>query len=337
MCAVSDSEATINTIVVEGSSKVFVSGSADARVTVRRINVVEDGCVNVTFLQRISLTPPFFPLAQALSPLPGESASSLILAVAGTKNIIQVFVAQSGNHTEFELQAKLTGHEGWIRSLDFISETKNANADLLLASASQDKYIRLWRVHQGKDLPPAIVTRTDPALGVVGKSLSNKAHQLRADDLDYSVTFEALLLGHDDWVYTASWLQTGHVPQLLSASADGSLAIWEAERSSGVWICQTRLGEIGSQKGATTATGSAGGYWIGLWSRRGKSLVCLGRTGGWRLWNWNEDGGRWLQTPAVGGHVKEVTGVAWARDGSYLLSTGYVCSMAQNRTWSVLC
>lgn len=315
---ITESDKTVNIIVVDPRSGIFVTGCADTILKIRRIEI--DGAENVaiTLLQTISISPRFFPLALSLSSLPRTPLSS-ILAVAGTKNIIQLYVTQSTQSSvDFQLRATLTGHEGWIRSLAFISERNEENADLLLASASQDKYVRLWRVHPGEDLPAPV---TDPGLGVAGKSLANKAQEFLADGVKQSVTFEALLLGHDDWIYTVSWCQKGHRLQLLSASADGSLGIWESESSSGVWVCLTRLGESSGQKGATTATGSTGGYWIGLWSPTGKSVISLGRTGGWRLWNFNEEDQRWIQNAAVGGHVKTVTGIAWARDGTYLLSS----------------
>ena len=318
---VTDSQKTINAICVDSDSAIFVSGPADARLDVRSITFSDDGGVIISLLQTIAIAPRFFPLALALAPLQA-AAPSLILAVGGTKTAIQIYVAQGAeDHLDFTLQATLAGHEGWIRSLAFVSAGQDADTDLLLASASQDKYIRLWRVRQGDEVPSATAATTDLALGVLGKSLSNKAHRLRTSGKSYSMTFEALLLGHEDWIYATSWSKRENRLQLVSASADGSLAIWEPESSSGVWVCLTRLGEIGGQKGATTATGSAGGYWIGHWSPDGKSLISLGRTGGWRLWKHDDDEGRWLQQPAISGHVKAVTGISWATDGSYLLST----------------
>lgn len=321
LSVIADSETSINVIAVEPRSGIFVTGSADTNVKIRRITFGQDGAVHIFLLQTISVTPRFFPLALALSPLT-DSSSSLILVVGGTRSITQIYVSQGvGETTEFHLQATLTGHEGWIRSLAFVLEKEGEASDLLLASASQDKYIRLWRVHQGQDLPPAVAANASSTLGALGKSLSNKAHRFQADGLEYSVTFEALLLGHEDWIYTVSWFRDEDKLRLLSASADSSLVIWEADGTSGIWICSARLGEISGQKGATTATGSTGGYWIGLWSPSGSSVISLGRTGGWRIWNYNDDQNRWLQSVAVSGHVKEVTGIAWARGGGYLLST----------------
>lgn len=162
----------------------------------------------------------------------------------------------------------------------------------------------------------------DPALGILGKSLSNKAHRIASATSKYSITFEALLLGHEDWIYTASWRHKAGKLQLLSTSEDNSLAIWEADPASGVWVCTTRLGEISAQKGSTSATGSAGGFWIGLWSPDGSSVVSLGRTGSWRKWTYSTLEDMWAQQVAITGHVREVKGLCWSRDGTYLLSTG---------------
>lgn len=318
---------------------VFATGAADGSVRIWAFDGKE-----ARALQTIHPRPKLFPLAIALSRLDGDG-DALVLAVAGTKDVIQIFVAESSANAEFQLQATLTGHEGWIRSLDFTWETKDGdvNSDLLLASASQDKYIRLWRLHQGKELPAAVANGADPSLGAYlpGKSPSNKAHRLNAAGKDFTVTFEALLLGHDDWIYSAKWytgLNTGK-PQLLSASADNTLAIWEADPASGIWLTNVRLGEISREKGATTATGSTGGFWTGLWSPDGTSVTCLGRTGSWRVWDYNKEADQWAPQTGISGHTRAVTSIAWAKNGDYLLSTSsdqttrLHGSWNQNNTW----
>ena len=268
--------------------------------------------------QTIVVTPRLFPLALALNKV-GER-DDYVLAVAGTKSKVQVYVRDSARmEYGFQLAASLPGHEGWIRSLALTQENHTSKGDLLLASASQDKYVRLWRIHSDED--NSLVNDLGN-LKSLGPSLSNKTHRLKFSKGSYSLTFEALLLGHEDWIYGISWRPGNEPPQLLSASADNSLAIWEPESSSGVWVCTTRLGEISAQKGSTTATGSTGGFWIGLWSPNGQAVVSLGRTGSWRLWNYDTDERRWIQGRGISGHVKSVMSVAWAKNGSYMLSTG---------------
>jgi elongator complex protein 2 len=315
---ISDHSSSINCIAVAAGSRMFVSGSADAVVKTWSL----DESFVASLQQSITVTPRFFPLAMALSPL-ANAPDSYVLAVAGTKDIIQLYVLDSQRGAEFKLEATLSGHEGWIRSLEFTQENQGSkNSDLLLSSASQDKYIRLWRVHQGKELPAAAAS-ADPSLGAFlpGKSLSNKAHRFKACELDYSATFEALLLGHEDWIYSTRWRGGDGRLQLLSASADNSLAIWEPEATTGVWVTIARLGEISSEKGSTTATGSTGGFWTGLWSPSGSTVVCLGRTGSWRLWNRSDVQDRWIQSIGISGHTQAITGIAWSKDGNYLLST----------------
>jgi elongator complex protein 2 len=311
-------QSSINCIGVSSrSSKIFVSGSADATIKVWSL---DDQNV-ATLKQSIQITPRFFPLALALSPLAG-APESYLLAAAGTKDIIQLYVLDSQKSQDFKLQATLSGHEGWIRSLEFTQESFAPGSDLILASASQDKYIRLWRIHQGKELPAAAASG-DPSLGAFmpGKSLSNRAHRFTARGLDFSATFEALLLGHEDWIYSIKWRAVGSKLQLLSASADNSLAIWEPDSNTGVWVTITRLGEISAEKGSTTATGSTGGFWTGLWSPSGETVVCLGRTGSWRIWDHDIEQDRWFQNVGIGGHTQAVTGIAWSKEGDYILST----------------
>ncbi|TID18505.1 WD40 repeat-like protein [Venturia nashicola] len=317
-----DHQSSVNCIAVLPNSDSFVTGSADGTVKYWKISIATGAEtpakpheIAIQLIQSITLTPKFFPLSAALAPL---DDSSVLLAVAGTKTIIQIYALKEDN---FSLVATLTGHEGWIRSLAISKESKDGSGDLLLASASQDRYIRLWRIHQGQELPAASRAANDPALGVLGKSLSNKAHRFEANKQSYSVTFEALLLGHEDWIYTADWHRKENKLQLLSASADSSLAIWEADESSGIWICVARLGEISAQKGSTSATGSTGGFWAGHWSPQADVVVSLGRTGSWRLWRKEPSKDQWIQDFAATGHVKEVKGVTWSRNGSYLLST----------------
>jgi elongator complex protein 2 len=307
----------ITRIATLQGSDLFVTGASDGTVrTWRLVHNADFSSLDVESLQTITLSPKYFPLNLVLAKL---DKSSIVLAVAGTRSTIQIFVSRE---EQFQLSATLTGHEGWVRALAFTSETSDANSDLLLASASQDKYIRLWRIHRGDELPSASSALNDPTLGVLNKSLSNKAHWLESPTSKFSVTFEALLLGHEDWIYTASWRHREGKLQLLSTSEDNSLAIWESDPTSGVWVCITRLGEISALKGSTSATGSAGGFWIGLWSPDGNSVVSLGRTGSWRKWTLSTQEDMWTQQVAITGHVRDVKGLCWSRDGSYLVSTG---------------
>ncbi|CAD0087431.1 unnamed protein product [Aureobasidium mustum] len=293
--------ASINVIGVLPESGVFATGAADATLKIWKLRVSEAAEVEVDLVQSITLTPRYFPLAIALAKL---RSGQLVVAVGGTMANIQVYMQDKDT---FSFAAKLTGHEAWVRALDFTRESSKPDSDLLLASASQDKYIRLWRFHAGEELPEVAAAASDPAMTVFGRSLSNKAHWIGEGESKHSITFEALLIGHEDWIYTARWFTKSEqdaAPRLLTASADNSLAMWERD-ADGFWTCATRLG----------------GFWIGLWSPSGSTVVSLGRTGSWRAWSYNAIEDRWLRELGISGHVRAVKDIAWSNDGTQLMST----------------
>lgn len=309
-------EGSINAIAILPEQNYFSTASADG--TVKCWRFIED---EAKLIQTISLKPRFIPLTVTLASLP---SGDVVLAVSGTSSTIQLY-SNPEKGDDLVHQATLTGHEGWLRSLDFTLERHDAGSELLLASASQDKYIRLWRLKPSECEQPFDSGSLDILAGSTKKSLSNKAQRLGSSTSQYTVTFEALLIGHEDWIYTARWgpRQSASEPLvLMSASADNSVSMWSANESSGLWVCDTRLGEISAQKGSTTATGSTGGFWIGLWSSDARSVVSLGRTGSWRRWTYDEASDTWVQQLGISGHTKDVQSVAWAPDGSYVLSTG---------------
>ncbi len=307
---------SVNCLAVFSDSSVVVSGAADGTLKVWRFSSLS-GYLTANHVKTISLSSKFLPLALALHILSSDDNKAFILAVAGTRNIVQIFV--SNEDLDFSLQVSLTGHEGWIRSLSFCRDVAPSSGNLLLASASQDKYIRLWCISPGTGTTN---TKHNDAIDAFEQLLSNKRHQLHVSGRTFEIKFEALLLGHEDWIYSVSWaLKQGRL-QLLSASEDNSLAIWERENPSGIWVPTTRLGEISALKGSTTATGSAGGFWTALWSPTTEQLVSLGRTGSWRLWAYDSSQRRWKKGIGISGHTKSVMDIAWSKSGSYLLSTG---------------
>jgi len=310
-------EGSINTISVSPSATFFVSGAADGTIRIWSLPTKDAGA---RLVQSLHMMPRFLPLATAMVDLEHGAA---ILAVAGTSSSIQLYV-RPADGTAFERSATLTGHESWIRSLDFARDGGGKESDLLLASASQDKFIRVWRFSaSGQELPAMSNSSADLSSTLAMPSLSNKAHEVYTSTKKLKVTFEALLVGHEDWIYSARWAPRTDPdarPTLLSASADNSLALWDADEASGVWICNARLGEISAQKGSTTATGSTGGFWTGLWDPQGLSVVSLGRTGSWRKWEYERASDMWMQVVGISGHTQEVQSLAWAPDGSYLLT-----------------
>jgi elongator complex protein 2 len=314
-----DHTGSVNAIATNSGVDIIATGGADATVKIWRIAIQDS--LKGELLESIPMKPRYFPLALALAPLPTDTQDGPVaLAVAGTTNIVQIYAADNTVETpRFKVSATLSGHEAWVRSLAFTVDMHSKTEDLLLASASQDKYVRLWRLNRGEAASSG--PEEDTVLGGFEPTLSNKAHQFEAARSKYSMTFEALLFGNEDWIYTAAWNPNPDRQQLLTASADNTLTIWEQDPLSGVWLSVERMGELSVQKGSTTATGSTGGFWIGLWSPNGCQVVCLGRTGSWRAWRYQVESDTWDQTLGVTGHVRSVNGIQWEPSGGYLLST----------------
>lgn len=271
---------------------LIISGSADGSV-----RFWKDG--QCTDVQKINAR--FYPLCVEACKLNDDKYA---VAVGGSSNHVYIFVGTAKN--KFELNATLEGHENWIRSLSF---TLNNQTDILLASASQDRYIRLWRFHYGD--VDSIQARTAEETEI--QQLTNKPYYI--DEKKYSVTFEALIMGHDDWVFSVQWHPTEL--KLLSSSADSSAIIWHPDESSGVWVGLTRLGDL-SLKGSSTATGSSGGFWNAMWIGD-SSVTVLGKTGSWRRWIYQDN--EWKTALGVSGNTKETTGLSWEDNGQYFLTT----------------
>jgi elongator complex protein 2 len=77
-----------------------------------------------------------------------------IFASGHTDKLIAIYIYQISTK-QFEKMHILQGHDNWVRDLSFATYTASDNAsannlfqqgDLVLASASQDKYIRLWKI-----------------------------------------------------------------------------------------------------------------------------------------------------------------------------------------------
>ena len=296
---ITDHKKTISSIAV--LDQFVVSASLDGSINLYRY----ENELNLVCSVQYS---PLIPLTVAIARLPGTSQT--VMAVGGTSPHVNLYAIDL-KRTCFVAKAKLVGHEDWIKALDFFTDGDS----LLLASASQDRYIRLWRIdHRTENLDLSTLSL-----------LENKAHDFDVPDErapKWKAAFEALLVGHEDWIYSVHFSRTaeGH-PILLSASADSSIILWRADADSQIWVVHAQLGTI-STKGASTATGSTGGFWGALFAPESTShTICAwNRTGAIRLWK-SEDLQQWRSIAGIGGHTKQVRSLSWSPGGEYLLTT----------------
>lgn len=243
----------------------------------------------------------------------------------------------------------LVGHEDWVRGLSFASEN---SGDLLLASCSQDTFIRVWRIARqdscsavagakaahGSGAAPTERSHDDllkPRLQLFDVSFTGSATAIR-----FAVSVETVLAGHDGWVYgvhwqPGNWLAEAEVNvrggggssssgssngggtwmqplRLLSASMDRTMIVWEPEQESGLWMEQMRVGDVG---------GNTLGLYGCQFSPCGRSIIAHGYQGGFIRWNLDIGSGTWKAGTTVGGHFGAVQDLAWDPvGGEYLLS-----------------
>ncbi|KAJ4482703.1 WD40 repeat-like protein [Lentinula lateritia] len=317
----------------------LATGSSDA--TVKLWKLPQDGTA-VENLQTISLSGRY-PLALAFARLP--QSNSLVLAIGGTDKNIQLWTR---SETTFVQSAVLGGHEDWVRGLAFCPP--EAEGPLILASGSQDATIRLWNIEIYKKemisrpqegLSDDLLDAFEESLGDFGiadeggRQISLKRHILSVksdqEHFIFSVTFDALLVGHEAGVISVSWRPSNSnqsTPTLLSTSTDSSLILWSPAtiltdpenrtKSSTIWINRQRYGDIGGQR--------LGGFVGGVWRLDGNEVLAWGWSGGWRRWrrkpSATNDDEVWEEGGAIGGHRGPVKSVDWSSTGTFLISSG---------------
>lgn len=108
---------------------------------------------------------------------------------------------------------------------------------MLIASCSQDTYIRIWRLCE---TTPTVANDNE-------LRLESNVFSVPEENIKYFVTLETVLLGHDNWVYSIHWqppiIETGsNKPTqplcLLSVSMDKTMIIWSPDPGTGTWLDQ---------------------------------------------------------------------------------------------------
>lgn len=304
----------------DGASLIIVSTSADGTLKVWKENnegvwsVFQDIRIGSQLIETIALTS----LPKSNIPL---------LAFGTVDNNVKVYTASTSTH-QFEHVATLTGHEDWIRCLSFATTDEG---EILLASGSQDKRIRLWRFTRIKGKIQDRPKKLDPAKllselyeteegDIINWSQHGTSFPI-GEDYSYNITLESVILGHEDRVYSVKWIPTTKVDgkkrqqmRLLSASMDRSMVVWEPDQGSGVWIEAARVGEIG---------GNHLGFFGCLYGPEGRYILGHGYNGAFQLWEqvFDEEGEEnWEPRPTISGHFEAVMDISWDPKKNYFVS-----------------
>lgn len=116
------------------------------------------------------------------------------------------------------------------------------------------------------------------------------------------------MLGHEGWIYSVNW--NPNSLQLLSASLDKTLVIWEFDPQINLWFEKARMGEVG---------GNTLGFYGGIFGPSGKTVLGHSYHGAFHIWNCLDD--EWTPGVTIGGHFNEVVDLAWDPEaGSFVVS-----------------
>lgn len=132
------STSALGSFTTSTGARVLLTGGSDAVVHVYTAASDADQFVRQ---QTIDLAGKL-PLDIAIAALPG-SPDTIAVAIALTDKRLQIWHGHVSSDASLQLTKgiSLEGHEDWIRCLNFC----HFGDELLLASGSQDGYIRLWR------------------------------------------------------------------------------------------------------------------------------------------------------------------------------------------------
>lgn len=270
----------------------------------------------------------------------------LLVAIGGTDNFIHIFLASfvfNNTKTSFSGSSSLKevlilkGHQDWVTSVSFAphycnslpscdQDTSNTSV-VLLASGSQDAKVRLWKIFYD--------------------------HHLQI----FSFQLEAVLSGHEEWVHTVRWSlefypiiddsnrRCTHRLQLLSASMDRSMKLWERDETTRTWWDTATMGEFGGLSGQVGQLGFFGAYFspiqtyshLLLQEKKDNSsyIIAHGYQGSFHLWKKINDR-QWKSVPCISGHFGPVKDAQWNPWSSFP-SRRYFFTVSSDRTCRMFC
>jgi WD40 repeat protein/tetratricopeptide (TPR) repeat protein len=263
----------------------------------------------------------------------GKTVSNQILTTMALQQAIY------SNYPVTELQT-LTGHTDGINCIAWSRDGKT------LASASDDKTIKLWDVTTGREIKT--LNEHNDSVNCIAWSRDGNTLASASDDKtiklwDVTTGREIkTLIGHNDSVNCITWSRDGNT--LASASDDKTIKLWDVTTgreiktlighnntvnciawssdgktlASASWDNTIKLWDVTTGREIKTLTGHTQGVFSITWSADGKTLASASDDKTIKIWDVVT--GQLSET--IDGHEDRVIAIAWNHNDKILISAG---------------
>ncbi|GLI63733.1 hypothetical protein VaNZ11_006797 [Volvox africanus] len=282
----------------------------------------------------------------AITQLPLDPEWTL-LATGGTDRKVHLYVRPPASAIDsvttgggrFTSACVLEGHENWIRGVAFCcveGPAAAAGPQLLLASVSQDRYGRIWKLqpeplHRAAAAAAVVPVEQENPLTALIQRYAPKPHVVTTKTR-YVATCEALLIGHEDWVHGLQWAPPPSPSPLASAWVTPSpppppTSAAPPPPTSATSSCSPEARVGGAPATAAAAIGEGAG--VGRQRIHTRATAALLTTSMDRtviIWRFEADSGLWMNEASLGDAGASCLGYfggVWGAGGSSILAHGF--------------